>query len=86
VSDRFMYIPCEPAKGPDLVRPIYEFVGTKSNGAARCRYRCPHCGGTGPRYQPIARHMGLVMNVKASCKVLLQQDRQRREDGKENKT
>lgn len=71
-------IPCEPAKGPDLVRPIYVFLGLDRSGAARCCYQCPHCGGRGPRVKPIREHMGMTMNKPASCPVLLAEDDRRR--------
>lgn len=73
-----LVIPCEPAGGPELVRPIYLFIGFDDAGAARCEYQCPHCGARGPRVQPMRRHMGMVMNVPACCPVLLAQDESRR--------
>jgi hypothetical protein len=71
-------IPCEPAKGPDLVRPIYIYLGVDCTGAARCCYQCPHCGGRGPRALPIRKHMGMQMNIPASCPRLLAEDARRR--------
>jgi hypothetical protein len=78
VSELFLSIPCEPASGPDRVRPIYEFIGLDATGAARCQYRCPYCGQTGPRVKPLRNHMGLNMNIPASCRVLAEQDQARR--------
>ena len=78
MSEHFITIPCEPAKGPDLVRPLYEFRGYDSTGAAMCNYRCPHCGIRGYRYVPMAQHMGLRADKPVTCRVLLQQDKQRR--------
>lgn len=65
-----LVIPCEPAKGPDLVRPIYIFLGLDRSGAARCCYECPFCHGRGPRIKPIQKHMGMIANVDPSCPVL----------------
>lgn len=75
----FITIPCEPdnKKG---IEPIYVFLGNDDTGAARCEYKCPYCGMTGPRRSPMEKHMGLVMNVPAGCKVLIAQDEKRRSE------
>ena len=73
-------IPCELAKGPDLTlrTPIMVFIGVDKTGADRTRYECPLCHGRGPRYKPIAQHMGLRADKPATCKVLLAEDKVRR--------
>ena len=71
-------IPCEPASGPDRVAPVLVYLGVDATGAVRCEYKCPYCGQTGPRVKPLRNHMGLNMNIPASCRVLKQQDEQRR--------
>lgn len=73
-----LVIPCKPADGPDLVRPIYLYLGRDRTGAARCCYECPYCGRRGPRVKPFRDHMGMTMNKRASCPVLLAEDERRR--------
>lgn len=78
MADLELVIPCKPASGPDIVRPIYVFLGLDASGAARCEYECPHCHGRGPRIKPVKKHMGMIMNEPASCPVLLAEDERRR--------
>jgi len=74
-------VPCEPGKsGGHLNGPVYIYDGIDSMNA----YKCPHCGQTGPRREPIEKHMGLQMNNPASCKALKAQDDKRREGRKSN--
>jgi hypothetical protein len=67
---------------PELVFIGYEDVPFPNSDivhkAAITRYRCPHCGGMGPRRKPIERHMGMIPNVDDSCPVLLAVDQNRR--------
>jgi len=70
-------IPCEPGKiGEHLKGPIYVYDGKDSMNA----YKCPHCGQTGPRRKPMERHMGLVMNIPAGCRILKAEDQRRRDE------
>jgi len=71
-------IPCEPASGPDRFAPVMIFLGVDKTGADRTAYECPHCHGRGPRYKPVAQHMGLRADKPPTCKVLLAEDKSRR--------
>lgn len=74
-----LVIPCRvDGKKEGAVEPIHVFVGLDSTGAAMTEWRCPHCGMQGPRRKPLCRHMGLGMNVPASCRTLREQDDRRR--------
>lgn len=72
------WIEWKPYTGPPLHKPRLVYLGNDEIGAARCEYECPDCGQRGPRYQPLARHMGLVMNVPASCPTVRALDDARR--------
>lgn len=81
MPELFLTIPCTPGKSGDHLKgPIYIYDGKNSMEA----YKCPYCGQTGPRREPIEKHMGLQMNNPASCKVLKAQDAKRRERPKED--
>jgi hypothetical protein len=77
VKERSITIPCTPADGPDRVSPIMVFIGVDKTGADRTMYECPYCHGLGPRRKPIAKHMGMIADQAATCKVLLKQDADR---------
>ena len=95
MTEHYITIPCELAKEPDRVAPRLVYVGEDWTGAhgcyegyrekaapvpaARCLYECPYCGMRNPRRRPLANHMGLNMNIPASCPVLKRQDAARRQ-------
>ena len=69
-------IPCEPAAGPDKVRPVH--IHLMVNGYADSRWQCPHCYQQYHRAKPCRWHMGMTMNIPAGCPVLKAQDESRR--------
>jgi hypothetical protein len=63
-------IPCKVDGAPKGPQPIY--VGPPKG------YLCPHCGQSRQRHTTMSKHMGLVMNIPASCPVYKKKDQERR--------
>lgn len=77
-----LYIPCRVDDKPLGIQPIHESLREDATGAARSRWRCPHCGALFFRRKPCTAHMGMIMNTPASCRVLVALDERRRMERK----
>ena len=60
-------------------QPIHVYLGDDEIGAAVTCWECPHCHARNPRRKPMTMHMGLVVNIPASCPVFKKEDERRRE-------
>lgn len=77
MNELYLTIPCEISKPPSI-EPIHVFVGNDSTGAAITEWECPYCHLRFKRRKPLTHHMGLIMNIPASCSFLKAQDEKRR--------
>jgi hypothetical protein len=76
IHTHYIVIPCEPAKEPDRITPIY--VTREHNGYIEARWLCAYCKQSFYRRTPCEKHMGLIPNKKYSCPVLEKEDSERR--------
>jgi len=73
-----LWIPCRPGEAnKNALAPVH-VAGVAADGSNTSRWMCPHCKHPFFRRKPCLMHMGMVMNVPASCSVLTREDERRR--------
>lgn len=75
-----LHVPCFIDDKPLGVQPIHIALELDPAKPARSRWECPHCHWRFHRRKPCADHMGLTMNKKVTCRVLIAADDHRRMD------
>jgi len=62
-----LVIPCEVAKGPDRIKPLYLVEINELGGPERGYWQCEQCTRIFHARKQWAKHAGMVMNIPATC-------------------
>jgi len=67
-ADFVLTIPCEPAKGPDRIKPLLLVEENEFGGPERGVYQCEQCTRIFETRKAWEKHAGMVPNIMGTCK------------------